>query len=105
MANPGRKPKDQRVKAVESEKSESAPTISSESKPGTITLPEASEGKPITFKSPEILSCKTWLYHEEHEPKVFEKGSEIPEGWTRNRKELSVVWACDPFGKWSSEKK
>jgi hypothetical protein len=22
-----------------------------------------------------------WLYHEEHEPKLFTKGEEIPEGW------------------------
>lgn len=97
MAKPGRKSKEQK------EETKPVETVGSESKPETITLPKAVEGKPITFRSPEILASRTMLYHPELDPKVFNAGSEIPEGWQRKRVFENFVWAVDGYGKWSKE--
>lgn len=28
-----------------------------------------------------VVSEDSWLYHKDHEPKLFKKGEEVPEGW------------------------
>lgn len=76
----------------------------------TITLPNAEPQPragdtveaPVNPESkPETLTSDTYLYHAEHEPRVFKAGSEIKDGWQRKRVFDGFVWCPDDFGKWS----
>lgn len=78
-----------------------APEPGDEGKPAavetseTITLPEASEGKPIKFAQPEVATHDMWRYHPDHEPRIFRAGEPIPAGWTGPKGILGKFWKYD----------
>lgn len=53
----------------------------------------------------EVLTCGSWLYHNDEQPKIFKAGSEIPAGWHKNQKELDFFWQTDDWGKWTRKAK
>lgn len=56
-------------------------------------------------ESTNILTCDTWLYSEDHEPRIFNAGEVVPEGWTTNPKGIvGNVWNQDISGKWERSK-
>jgi hypothetical protein len=50
----------------------------------------------------EIAEYKHWRYHKEFEPRIFQEGETIPEGWVLTAKGIvGVIWTCNgDTGRW-----
>jgi hypothetical protein len=51
--------------------------------------------------SGETQNFACMRYHETDEPRIFNAGESIPEGWNLNNRSL---WSCDMMGKWMRRK-
>lgn len=50
---------------------------------------KTTDNKPSEAKKVEPtkgLKVDSWMYHKDHEPKLFKKGEEAPEGWIAENK-------------------
>jgi len=58
-------------------------TTSATAKPIMTPVVQAPKPEPaVKNPAPENI----WLFHKDHEPRLFEKGEEVPEGWQKENK-------------------
>ena len=63
--------------------------------------PESIEAQP----GQNMAEMDCYRYHNDHEPKVFNKGDVIPDGWVDDPTGLSVVWSHNDYGQWTKKPK